>query len=46
VVVGLLHEAGAAVCLRAVGIDLTFLVETPSTYISISARTSACSFLW
>ncbi len=26
--------------------SLTFLVETPSTYISIRARTSAFSFLW
>jgi hypothetical protein len=26
--------------------SLTFLVETPSTYISISAKQSAFSFLW
>ena len=26
--------------------SLTFLVETPSTYISINAKHSAFSFLW
>jgi hypothetical protein len=26
--------------------SLTFLVETPSRYISISAKVSAFSFLW
>ncbi len=31
---------------RASVTSLTFLVETPSTYISIKAKHSAFSFLW